>query len=92
MKWSTTAPPLSVPPTSRLSGAPKRLRIDSEHELRSDWLEPGVPMRRDGAAATGSIANQVDDAPRSSDPLDAYFRNLDIKPPPLSSTANLLGG
>ena len=34
-------------------------------------------MRRDGAAATGSIANQVDDAPRSRDPLDAYFRNLD---------------
>ena len=33
-------------------------------------------MRRDGAAATGSIANQVDDAPRSRDPLDAYFRNL----------------
>ena len=34
-------------------------------------------MLRDGAAATGSIANQVDDAPRSRDPLDAYFRNLD---------------
>ena len=51
--------------------------IDSGHELHSDWLEPGVPMRRDGAAATGSIANQVDDAPRSRDPLDAYFRNLD---------------
>jgi Sigma-70 factor, region 1.2 len=48
--------------------------IDLGH---SDWLEPGVPMRRDGAAATGSIANQVDDAPRSRDPLDAYFRNLD---------------
>ena len=43
----------------------------------SDRLEPGVPMRRDCAAATGSIANQVDDAPRSRDPLDAYFRNLD---------------
>src|SRR6476469_6364316 len=42
----------------------------------SDRLEPGVPMRRDCAAATGSIANQVDDAPRSRDPLDAYFRNL----------------
>jgi len=42
----------------------------------SDWLEPGLPMDRDGAAATGSIANQVDDAPRSRDPLDAYFRNL----------------
>lgn len=51
--------------------------IDSGHELHSDRLEPGVPMRRDGAAATGSIANQVDDAPRSRDPLDAYFRNLD---------------
>ena len=51
--------------------------INSGHELRSDWLEPGVPMRRDGAAATGSIANKVDDAPRSRDPLDAYFRNLE---------------
>jgi len=51
--------------------------IDSGHELPSDRLEPGVPMRRDGAAAIGSIANQVDDAPRSSDPLDAYFRHLD---------------
>jgi RNA polymerase primary sigma factor len=51
--------------------------VDSGHELHSDWLEPGVPMRRDGAAATGSIAYQVDDAPRSRDPLDAYFRNLD---------------
>jgi RNA polymerase primary sigma factor len=51
--------------------------IDSSHELHSDRLEPGVPMRRDGAAATGSIANQVDDAPRSGDPLAAYFRNLD---------------
>jgi hypothetical protein len=51
--------------------------IDSGHELHSDRLEPGVPMRRDGAAATGSIANQVDDARRSRDPLDAYFRNLD---------------
>jgi len=51
--------------------------IDSGHELPSDRLEPGVPMRRDGAAATGSIANEVDDAPRSRDPLDAYFRNLD---------------
>jgi RNA polymerase primary sigma factor len=50
--------------------------IDSAHELRSDWLEPSVPMRRDGAAA-GSIANQVDDPPRSIDPLNAYFRNLD---------------
>jgi RNA polymerase primary sigma factor len=43
----------------------------------SDRLEPGVPMRRDCAAAAGSIANQVDDAPRSRDRLDAYFRNLD---------------
>jgi RNA polymerase primary sigma factor len=51
--------------------------IDSGHGLHSDWLEPSVPMRRDGAAATGSIANQVDDTPRSRDPLDAYFRNLD---------------
>jgi RNA polymerase primary sigma factor len=51
--------------------------IDSGHELRSDWLEPSIPMRRDGAAATSSIANQVDDPPRSSDPLNAYFRNLD---------------
>ncbi len=51
--------------------------IDSGHELDSDRLEPGVPMRRDGAAAIGSIANQVDDAPRLSDPLDAYFRHLD---------------
>ena len=51
--------------------------IDSGHELPSDRLEPGAPMRRDGAAATGSIANEVDDAPRSRDPLDAYFRNLD---------------
>jgi Sigma-70 factor, region 1.2 len=50
--------------------------IDSGHELDSDRLEPGVPMRRNGAAAIGRIANQVDDAPRSSD-LDAYFRNLD---------------
>ena len=50
--------------------------INSGHELRSDWLEPGVPMLRDSAAATGSIAN-LDDAPRSRDPLDAYFRNLD---------------
>jgi RNA polymerase primary sigma factor len=30
-----------------------------------------------GAAAAGSVANQIDDAPRSRDPLDAYFRNLD---------------
>ena len=51
--------------------------IDSGHEFRSDWLEPSLPMLRDSAAATGSIANQVDDAPRSRDPLDAYFRNLD---------------
>jgi RNA polymerase primary sigma factor len=51
--------------------------INSGHELRSDWLEPSVPMLRDSAAATGSIAYQVDDAPRSRDPLDAYFRNLD---------------
>ena len=51
--------------------------INSGHELHSDRLEPSVPMRRDGAAATGSIANQVDDAPSSRDPLDAYFRNLD---------------
>jgi len=28
--------------------------IDSGHELQSDWLEPGVPIRRDDAAATGS--------------------------------------
>jgi RNA polymerase primary sigma factor len=49
--------------------------IDSGHELHLDRLEPGVPMRRDGAAATGSIANQV--TPRSRDPLDTYFRNLD---------------
>jgi RNA polymerase primary sigma factor len=46
---------------------------DSGH----DRLEFGVPMRRDGAGATGSIANQVDDSPRSSDPLNAYFRNLE---------------
>ena len=39
--------------------------IDSGHELHSDWLEPGVPIRRDGAAATGSIANQIDDARRA---------------------------
>ena len=51
--------------------------IDSGHELHSDWLEPRIPIRRDGAAATGGVANQVDDAPRSRDPLDAYFRNLD---------------
>jgi RNA polymerase primary sigma factor len=51
--------------------------IDSGHELHSDRLEPGVPMRRDGAAATGSITHHVDDAPRSRDSLDAYFRNLD---------------
>lgn len=51
--------------------------INSGHELLSDWLEPSLPMLRDGAAATGSIANQGDDAPRSGDPLDAYFRNLD---------------
>ena len=77
MKRSTTAPPLSVRPTSPLFWRAKVAGINSGHELRSDWLEPGVPMRRDGAAATGSIANQVDDAPRSRDPLDAYFRNLD---------------
>ena len=41
--------------------APEAAVIDSAH----------------GAAATGSIANHVDDAPRSRDPLDAYFRNLD---------------
>ena len=54
--------------------------IDSSHELPSvpsDWLEPGVPMRRERSAATGSIASQVDDSHRSRDPLDAYFRNLD---------------
>ena len=50
--------------------------IDSGHELHSDWLEPGIPIRRDGSAATGSIANQTDDA-CSRDLLDAYFRNLD---------------
>ena len=49
--------------------------VDSGHELHSD--RPDVPMRWDGAAATGSSENQVDDAPRSRDPLDAYFRNLD---------------
>ena len=49
--------------------------VDSGHELHSD--RPDVPMRWDGAAATGSSANQVDDAPRSRDPVDAYFRNLD---------------
>ena len=54
----------------------KAVGMDSEHELRSDWLEPSVPMRRDGAAHTESIVNQVNDPPRSSDPLDAYFRNL----------------
>src|SRR5262245_15275984 len=54
--------------------------IDSGHELPSvpsDWLEPGVPMRGERSAATGNIANQVDDSQRSRDPLDAYFRNLD---------------
>ena len=54
--------------------------IDSGHELPSvpsDRLEPGVPMRRERSAATGSIANQVDDSQRSREPLDAYFRNLD---------------
>jgi len=54
--------------------------IDSGHELPSapsDWLEPGLPMRRERSGAIGNIANQVDDAPRSRDPLDAYFRNLD---------------
>ena len=55
----------------------KAAGIDSEHELRSDSLEPSAPMRRDGTAATESIVNQVNDPPRSSDPLDAYFRNLD---------------
>src|SRR6476620_5183326 len=50
--------------------------IDSGQELRSDRIEPGVPIRRDGAAANGSIAN-LEDARRSRDPLDAYFRNLD---------------
>ena len=39
--------------------------IDSGHELHAHRLEPCVHMRRDGAAATGSIANQVDDPPRS---------------------------
>ena len=38
--------------------------IDSGHKLHSDWLEPGIPIRRNGAATTGSIANQVDDSPR----------------------------
>ncbi|HEU0017446.1 MAG TPA: sigma-70 family RNA polymerase sigma factor [Methyloceanibacter sp.] len=52
-------------------------RIDSGDELRADWLQPSLPMRRDGAAATGSIINHVDDAPRPRDPLDAYFRTLD---------------
>ena len=51
--------------------------IDSGHELRPDWFEPSVPIRRDGVSAIGSIANQVSDAPRSRGPLDAYFRNLD---------------
>ena len=51
--------------------------VASIRQAPSDWLEPGVPMRRDGAAATGSIANKVDDAPRSRDPLDVYFRNLE---------------
>ena len=51
--------------------------VASIRQAPSDWLEPGVPMRRDGKAATGSIANKVDDAPRSRDPLDAYFRNLE---------------
>jgi len=55
----------------------KVARIDSGHELHAHRLEPCVHMRRDGAAATGSIENQVDDAPRSGDPLDAYFCNLD---------------
>jgi RNA polymerase primary sigma factor len=51
--------------------------IDSGQELRSDWLEPSVPMRQDSPAATESNVNRVNDVPRSSDPLDAYFRNLD---------------
>jgi hypothetical protein len=41
---------------------------------RNSWSKA---VSRDGAAATGSIANKVDDAPRSRDPLDAYFGNLD---------------
>ena len=52
-------------------------RIDSGDERRADWLQPSLPMRRDGAFATGSIVNQVDDAPRPRDPLEAYFRTLD---------------
>ena len=59
----------------------------ANHELHLDRLEPGVPMRPDGAAATVSIANQVDDAPRSRDPLDAYFRNLDNAELPKCSSA-----
>ena len=30
-------------------------RIDSGDERRADWLQPSLPMRRDGAFATGSI-------------------------------------
>ncbi len=31
--------------------------IDLRPELHSDWLEPRIPIRRDGAAATGGVAN-----------------------------------
>jgi RNA polymerase primary sigma factor len=36
----------------------------------------GVLMRQENAGATGKIAYRFDNAPRSRDPLDAYFRNL----------------
>jgi RNA polymerase primary sigma factor len=46
---------------------------------RADFpgLEVAVTNSAHGMTAAGSLANQVSAAPLSSDPLDAYFRNLD---------------
>ncbi|HSA66842.1 MAG TPA: sigma-70 factor domain-containing protein, partial [Methyloceanibacter sp.] len=40
-------------------------------------LEVAATNSAHGMTAAGSLANQVSAAPLSSDPLDAYFRNLD---------------
>jgi RNA polymerase primary sigma factor len=40
-------------------------------------IEKAVIDSAHGVASTGSIANQINDGPPSSDPLRAYFRNLD---------------
>ena len=46
---------------------------------RADFpgLEVAATNSAHGMTAAGSLANQVSAAPLSSDPLDAYFRNLD---------------